>query len=219
MQAVSQGLSHRAERIFGAFPAASQRLRTPDVLRDRKKDCIVLNTLLRKSAESSGVHSVHLEHLEVVYDEKIEQLRSPSAAQALMQEMIRSYCRLVRNHAAEAYSPAVWRTIFYIESDLSRDLSLSILAKMQNINSSYLSSLFRRETGQTITTYIARRRVELAKQLLHSTDLQIQMIAQHCGISDVNYFSRLFKKHTGKTPREYREASKSTHRIAKSCRS
>ena len=50
--------------------------------------------------------------------------------------------------------------------------------------------------------------MRLAAELLDSTALQIQTIAQHCGVLDVQYFSKLFKKHIGMTPKEYRKRSR-----------
>ncbi len=57
----------------------------------------------------------------------------------------------------------------------------------------------------TYTDFINKKRVENAKKLLASTSLQIQTVAQHCGILDVNYFTKLFKKYTGMTPGKFRE--------------
>lgn len=76
---------------------------------------------------------------------------------------------------------------------------------MQNISSAYLSSIFKKETGQTVTEYVTVKRIEMAKRLLSNTNLQIQTVAQHCGILDVHYFSKLFKKHTGLTLKDYRK--------------
>ena len=118
--------------------------------------------------------------------------------------MLRAYCRLVKKHATRRFSAIVQRTIAYIDADLSADLRLQTLAQRQNINASYLSALFRKETGETITDHIAVKRMEHAAHLLQNTRLQVQSIAQHCGISDANYFSKLFKKHIGMTPAEYR---------------
>ena len=73
-----------------------------------------------------------------------------------------------------------------------------------NISAGYLSDLFRREVGQTLTEFVNRKRIERAKHLLWNTQLQIQTIAQHCGILDVQYFSKTFKKYSGMTPKEYR---------------
>ena len=95
-----------------------------------------------------------------------------------------------------------------IDTDLTADLSLYSLAKHLNVNASYLSSLFKKETGSTLTDYVNRKKVRHAAHLLHTTNVQIQAVAQYCGISDVNYFIRIFKKYMGKTPKEYRDAGK-----------
>ena len=106
------------------------------------------------------------------------------------------------------YSRAVQKTILLIDSDLSGDLSLKRLADRQNVSAGYLSAIFRRDTGKTVSEYIREKRIRHAAHLLTTTQLQIQTIALHCGIMDVQYFSKTFKKLTGKTPKEYREAMK-----------
>ena len=100
------------------------------------------------------------------------------------------------------------KAIVFIHSDLSANLTLSILADTQNISAGYLSAVFKKETGKTVTQYITDERIKQAKHLLKTTRLQIQTIALHCGIVDVQYFSKIFKKSTGKTPKEYREEIK-----------
>lgn len=125
-----------------------------------------------------------------------------------MEEMYRSYCRLVKKHSMKDYSSPVQKAITCIDANLAGDLSLSVLASMQNISAGYLSTIFKKETGKTITEYINDSRMEQAKKLLSTTKLQIQTVAQHCGILDVHYFSKLFKKTTGKTPKQYRDCVK-----------
>jgi hypothetical protein len=61
-------------------------------------------------------------------------------------------------------------------------------------------------TGVTLTEYIRNKRLHHAAHLLRTTNLQVQTIATHCGITDLQYFSKLFKKETGKTPKEYRKS-------------
>jgi len=58
---------------------------------------------------------------------------------------------------------------------------------------------------KTVSEYVRYKRIEHAKYLLGTTHLQIQTVAQHCGIMDVQYFLKAFKKEVGKTPKEYRE--------------
>ena len=68
------------------------------------------------------------------------------------------------------------------------------------------------ESCVSVTEFVNEKRMELASRLLRTTQLQIQTIAQHCGMSDVNYFSKIFKKHYGVTPRQYREENKYSYK-------
>ena len=161
-----------------------------------------MNTLLRKAAENGGVHPVYLDGASSTFAKEIEQISSTAEIHTLMGKMFRSYCRLVKKHSIKGYSSPVQKAITFIDADLTADLTLSRLAAMQNISPAYLSTLFKKETGQTLTEYVNEKRIKLATRLLDTTSLQIQTVAQHCGIFDVLYFSKLFKKHTGKTPKE-----------------
>ncbi len=112
---------------------------------------------------------------------------------------------LVKKHSSNNYSLPVQRVITYIDTDLTADLSLKALSDSLNINPSYLSTLFKKEMGMTLTNYVNKKRIEHAVYLLSSTDMQIQNIAQYCGIPDVNYFTKIFKKVMNKTPSEFKE--------------
>ena len=204
MQIVTQGMVHRAEHLLSGVNTLHFDRRTGDPIREFKNYCIICNTLLRKAAEQGGVHPFYLDSVSSDFASQIESSHSTESAQQLIRDMVISYCRLVKKHSTKHYSSVVQRTITYIDANLSADLSLSAIAAVQKVNPSYLSSLFRRETGETLTAHVNKKRMAQAAQLLQTTKLQIQSIAQHCGISDVNYFSKLFKKYTGVTPREYR---------------
>ena len=95
-----------------------------------------------------------------------------------------------------------------IEKDLAADLSPHLLAENQNVSLGYLSTVFRKETGKTLSEYIREKRIKHAAHLLRTTHLQIQTVALHCGIMDVQYFSKTFKKYMGVTPTSLREAIK-----------
>lgn len=206
MDAVRTGNLKKVDTHVGRITAAVFDKRLPDHLRTLKNYCIITNTLLRKAAEQGGVHPVYLDSVSSDFAAKIEQISSPSACPAMIGSMARSYCRLVKNHSAKSYSPAVQKAMICVDTDLTAPLSLRYLADELNINSSYLSSLFKKETGLTVTAYIIRQRINYAKHLLENTRLQIQTVAQHCGLGDVHYFSKLFKKETGVTPREFRQS-------------
>lgn len=205
MEAVSKGQIHKADLLLTNFASFSFEQRVADPVRNIKNYCIIMNTLLRKAAERGGVHPLHLDSTSSNYAVRIEQIHSMETVPLLMSDMFRDYCLLVRKNATKNYSTPVQRALLYIEGNLAENLSLRTMAEVLNVSSSYLSSLFRKETGQTLTDYINRRRVRHAMHLLKTTRLQIQTVAQHCGIIDVQYFSKVFKRVAGMTPKEYRD--------------
>lgn len=210
IDAVQHGQTHKADLLVSGLSDVSFEKRTQDSLRNLKNYCIIMNTLFRKAAENGGVIPIYLDKVSSSFAIQIEQITNIPDIIALMKEIFRSYCRLVRKHTMKNYSPIVQKTITFIESDLSANLTLNSLASTHNVSGGYLSTIFKKETGKNLTEYIRDKRMKHAEHLLSSTHLQVQTVALHCGIMDVQYFSKLFKKHTGKTPKEYRESIKNT---------
>ena len=205
IQAVSQGLVQKAEMLIGNSNVMRMEKRSTDPIRSLKNYTIILNTLLRKGAEAGSVHPLHIDSLSSRFARQIEQISTPENALALQKEMVHKYCLLVKNHSTKGYSLLIQKVLVRIDSDLTADLSLKTQAELLNVNASYLSTLFKKETGATLTDYVNKKRVEHALFLLNSSSMQIQTIAQYCGIPDVNYFTKIFKKYVGKTPKEYRD--------------
>ncbi len=206
MAAVSLGQLHKESMLLGAFTEQTFEKRLSDPVRNAKNYGIIMNTLLRKAAENGGVHPIYIDRTSSLLAHRIESLSTTGQFLDLMKDIFRSYCRLVRKHSTKNYSPLVQKTILVISSDLSADLSLATLAAGQKVSGGYLSTVFRKETGKTLSSYVRSARIHHAAHLLATTHLQIQTVALHCGIMDVQYFSKIFHKEMGKTPKEYRAA-------------
>lgn len=204
MDAVVMGSEYKVNQIFSGFTESAFERRLADPIRNLKNYGIIMNTLLRKAAERGGVHPIYLDRISSRFAIRIEQVYSAEQIQRLMADMFRSYCKLVRNNGTNAYSPIVKKAVIAIESDPSAELGLHVLAGKLGVSDVYLSSVFKKETGKTITEYIREKRMSYASSLLKTTQLQIQTVALHCGMVDVQYFSKLFKQHTGKTPSQFR---------------
>lgn len=206
IQAVTLGQLHKAGMLSGVFNEQLFEKRLQDPLRNAKNYCIIMNTLLRKAAEQGGVHPIYIDRTSSHFAVKIEMTTDLNSIPDLMRKMFSEYCRLVQKHTTGRYSTIVKKAILMIDSDISAELSLGTLAEAQGISTGYLATLFKRETGKTVLEYIRNRRIDRAVHLLNTTNLQIQTVAMHCGIMDVQYFCKLFKKQLGKTPKEYRES-------------
>ena len=99
MSAVSRGQSQKVGQLMASFTEMNFEKRVADPIRNMKNYSIIMNTLLRKAAESGGVHPVYLDSVSSSYATRIEQLGSISSINALMTDMFQSYCRLVRRHS------------------------------------------------------------------------------------------------------------------------
>lgn len=204
MYAIAHGKTHRAHGILSQFSIAQMEKRSAVPLRNFKNYLIILNTLMRKAVQQGGVHPIYIDRTSSAIAHRIEQCTTLEEGYRLIEDMIHKYCLLVKNHNMTQYSQPVQQVILQIDSELAGDLSLSAHARRLGVNASYLSALFKRETGITLTDYVNQRRIDFAIYLLNASNMQIQTIAQYCGIPDVNYFTRTFKKIIGITPSEYR---------------
>ncbi len=204
MDAVSQGKLHLLTSPATTYHSGAQA-RLTDSLRNRKNYLIILKTLLRKAAEYGGVHPLYLHRISSRYADEIESIRTVKQSLRLQEEMIRNYCLLVRHHSLSKYSYYVGQVITMVQFDLTADLHLKTIAGKLNVNASYLSDLFHREYGCTLTEFVNRERIGHAILLLKTSPKNVQEIALESGFQEVNYFIKLFKRQTGFTPNQYRE--------------
>ena len=93
-----------------------------------------------------------------------------------------------------------------IHTSYDRDIGVEELARLENISYYRYIKLFREAMGMPPAAYIIGIRMNTACELLHSTDMSVKQIGAAVGYSDAHFFSRIFKKHTGLSPKEYRES-------------
>ena len=95
--------------------------------------------------------------------------------------------------------------INYIEQHLSGELTLSVIAAEFGKNPSYLSTTFRKEVGDTLTNYISKQRIQASLRYFNTTTLSVADVSSAVGIPDFGYFSKLFRRFVGVSPREYKK--------------
>lgn len=204
IDAVSKGQTKKLAQYVTAFNTASFKQRQPDMLREMKSYCVISNTLFRKAAEKGGVHPYFLDEISSSFAMRIERLTSSKSCVEMLKEIALAYGQAVADHSTEKYSPIVEKTAVFIWNNFQEQLSLSTIAKEQSVSKGYLSAIFRKETGQTVTDFIRATRIKNAIRLLENTSLKIQTVSHLCGYLDFQYFSKHFKRVTGKSPKEFR---------------
>lgn len=208
MDAISRGDYTAAKEYLNQTGSYGLEQRLADTIRDKKNYLIIFNTLCRKAAQYGGVHPVYLDELSSRFAIQLETLHNVSKLDAMQGEMVYKYSLLVQNHSTRSYSPVIQKAVDFICLNLKDDLSLSTLADQFSIHKSYLSSLFKRETGTTLTDFVTDRRISHAIYLLNTTNEPVQEIASSCGIPDLSYFTKIFRRKKGMTPTQYREMIK-----------
>ena len=204
LEAVAKGDVQAALAAYENFHQfqLAPRLRSP--LREFKNYTIILNSLFRKAIEQASVHPYYLDHISARFALELETLGSVEEGRRLRVRMVKEYCRYVQQYSLRQYSPLIQKVINEINLHLDAPLSLKTLAAQCYISPSYLSNVFKQETGQTLTDYISCRRMERAARLLLTTNARVAVVAEEVGILDVNYFTKMFKNATGQTPTAYR---------------
>ncbi|WP_438444540.1 response regulator [Gorillibacterium sp. sgz5001074] len=103
--------------------------------------------------------------------------------------------------------PEINKVMAFLKEHYAEDLSLKRLAELACMEASYLSDLFKKKTGDTLTHYHQRLRVEAAALLLRESSLSISEIGEKAGFSGDSYFIKIFKRWMGVTPSDYRKSA------------
>ncbi|RDU37103.1 hypothetical protein DRW41_10490 [Neobacillus piezotolerans] len=99
---------------------------------------------------------------------------------------------------------AIQQAIEYIDTNISEPMTVEDIADCVGMSRSHLSTLFKKKLGCSLHSFIEDKRLQLAKQLLKGTNVNIQEVGEQIGILDAKYFSKWFKRCTGIPPSDFR---------------
>lgn len=169
-----------------------------------------LNILCRRAAYKAGVpltllHTAALRHISRINDAVSRDVLFKENVQ-----MVSEYTELIRSLSVQKYGPIVNKVLEYILTNLNQEFSLKDIADYCRLTPTYLSSVFKKETGCSVMSFVTAKKIRYACALLSDTQMQIQEVARHSGYHDISYFTRVFRRETGITPTEYRRRISST---------
>lgn len=126
------------------------------------------------------------------------------AARYLEAERFDSYVKVISDVKKESPLVTIHFVKRYVKEHLNQDLSLSQISVVTGYNPTYLSRLFKEQTGETLNRYISRKRMEYIARLMQDPQISMQQIMDAAGFSTRSYFNQFVKKETGLTPKQYR---------------
>lgn len=163
---------------------------------------LVTRRLVHKRLDPSEAFSFN-----VVCDSIIEQKLAEDNAYEIAGELIEFYMYVLREREpAQLMHETVNAVIDYIDSHLLEFLTVEGIADRFKVSTSHLSRIFREHTGVTLVEYINIRKVEEAQYYLRFSTKRISEISEEFHFCNQSYFTRIFKKYTGETPRRFRNS-------------
>ena len=207
MDCISKGDKEGLRKVISEMDVGERGILAADQLRQAKNRAISLITLASRAAIEGGIAA---ENALTVSDSFIcmaESMKTAEQVEAVMREAEYKLVDMVveEKQKAELPHPLVTKVKDYVFRNLQSEIKVSDMAGNFCVNADYLSSLFHKSTGKTITRYVLEEKVKAAKSMLIYTSNTLQEIAFVLNFSSQSHFSTVFRKFTGLTPKEYRD--------------
>lgn len=202
---VRRGDSAALKQWIAAAPAVRGGVLAADQLRQMKNTFIVSVTVITRAAIQGGLDAEEAFNLSDGFIQRCELLTAPDQVTNLQYRMVLEFTeRVEQMRLGGQPSGLALQVVNYVRRHLSERISVEDMAKALYISRPYLSLKFKEETGETLTDFILKEKIEEAKRLLRYTDKTSAAIGAYLGFSSQSYFSRVFKKYAGCTPGEWR---------------
>jgi len=155
--------------------------------------------------DCSGEQRAALDNLQELLLSAVESMKLDQLRSLFAQMMDEYFITAQSDGGSDGMRSTVQRVRAYIDEHYDEALSLNMLAEQFYVDDSYLSRMFKQQVGSNLMLYLAQTRIAQAKKLLGQKDMSITDVAQMVGYDDYAYFSRVFKRLEGRSPRAYRE--------------
>ncbi|MNZ89090.1 Arabinose operon regulatory protein [compost metagenome] len=173
-------------------------------LQNLKNYAIVSIALSTRAAMEGGLNYNIAYALSDLFIQKVEELNEPDAAVQFLMSAVLEFARRVEKTKKNKFSTPINICQNYIFNHIYENISLTHLAELVNMTPKYLSQLFKKEVGITLTEYIQQAKIEEVKNLITFTSYPLTKISNMLNFSDQSYFTKVFKKYVGITPKKYK---------------
>ena len=207
MAFVRKGDTASLQQWVASAPAVRGGVLAPNQLRQTKNTFIVSTTLASRAAIRGGMSAEDALSLSDAFIQKCELITAVDQIVNLQYVMILEFTRRVEQlRLGRRPTRLAMDVANYVHHHLFEHIRAEDIAKELFLSRPYLSAKFREDTGTTLTDFILSEKTGEAKRLLRYTDKTVTAISSYLGFSSQSHFTRVFKKYTGQTPAEYRDA-------------
>lgn len=173
-----------------------------DVIKTR---AIELCSLLSRAAIEGGATNDSILRMNNLFLKNLQEIQNLDDLCYQLQEILEAFTANLFEDIPTQNHEVIKKSILYISQHFSEEMTLEDVAEQVHLNAAYFSSVFKQSTGSSFKEYLNMIRIEESKRLLANTDYTILDIAVAVGFEDQSYFTKVFKKYTGLTPRQYRQ--------------
>ena len=204
-QTIRNGDIEEMHRLFTPLCVEGFGKLSENSLRNLKYHLIITIAFITRYCIEGGLEMESAYNLSDIYIRKVDTCKSEEEIHEIHKEVCESYVKIMQNcRCSSRYSKAVQLAIDYIYENLHEKIMIADIAAKTNLSESYISRLFHKETGVSISTYIINKRVEAAKNLLIYTDYSTSDIPNFLNFSSESHFISTFKKLTNQTTKKFR---------------
>lgn len=205
-QSIKDGNTEEALRLFKPLDCDRMGVLSNDSLRNLKYHLIITVAFITRYCIEGGMEMEAAYNLSDIYIRSIDKCRTEDEINMLHREVVNDYAQrmnIIRKQ--NRYPRSITLCLDYIYDNLHTRITLEQLAEVTSLSPAYLSKLFHKETGLTVSGYITEKRIEAAKNMLKYSDHSCLEISDYLCFSSESHFIQVFKKRTGYTPKAYRE--------------
>lgn len=203
---VKRGDMEGMEAAFCPLGGKGFGVLSDDELRNLKYHLIITIAFITRFCVEGGMERETAYNLSDIYIRQTDRARTIEDVHTLHRNAAIDYTdRMSRVKRENIYSKPVIDCFEYVYNHLNERIFLEDIADELRLSAPYLSALFHKETGMTVSGYILKKRIETAGRMLIYSDYEAADIAQFLAFSSHSHFIQCFKRETGLTPREYRQ--------------